>query len=138
MSSCDVSCNYRHIISIISIRIYVIVLFIVAPVITITRVPDSDMVEENTMVTVTCSVKSNPQSTISWEQVTASDRINKTDHATTRVLTNNQFSTELSSALSFTNDDINGFSKFCCSASNDIEIAMRCLNFTRASRLSHS
>ena len=117
---------------------YAIYIFIVTPVITITRVPDSEMVEENTMVTVTCLVTSNPQSTISWEQVTASDRINTTDHATTRVLTNNQFNTELSSALSFTNDDINGFSKFCCSASNDIGTATRCLNFTEASRLSHS
>ena len=138
MSSCDVSCNYRHTISIISVRIYVIVLFIVAPVITVTRVPDSDMVEENTMVTVTCLVTSNPQSTISWEQVTASGRINKTDHATTSVLINNQFNTESWSALNFTNDDINGFSKFCCSASNDIGTATRCLNFTEASRLSHS
>ena len=113
-------------------------LFIVTPIITIIRIPDSEIVEENTMVTVTCSVTSNPQSTISWEQVTASDRINKTDHATTQVLTNNQFNTESSSALSFTNDGINGFSKFCCSASNDIGTAMRCLNFTRAGRLSHS
>ena len=114
-----------------------IYVFLVAPVITITRDPDSEMVEENTMVTVTCSVTSNPQSTISWEQVTASDRINKTDRATTSVLTNNQFNTNSSSALSFTNDDINGFSKFCCSASNDIGIATRCLNFTETGRKSH-
>ena len=112
-------------------------LFIVTPIITIIRIPDSEIIKENTMVTVTCSVTSNPQSMISWEQVTASDRINKTDRATS-VLTNNQFNTESSSALSFTNDDINGFSKFCCSASNDIGTAMRCLNFTGAGRLSHS
>ena len=90
------------------------------------------------MVTVTCLVISNPQSTISWEQVTASDRINKTDRAATQVLTNNEFNTESSSSIRFTNDDINGFSKFCCSASNDVGIAMGCLNFTEASRLSHS
>lgn len=91
------------------------------------------MVEENTMVTVTCSVTSNPQSMISWEQFAASDRTNKTDRATT-VLTNNEFNTVSSSDLSFTNDDINGFSKFCCIASNDIGADMRCLNFTEAGR----
>ena len=109
---------------------------LVSPVITITRNPDSDMVEENAMVTLTCSVTSNPESTISWEQVTANDRTNKTDRATTLVLENNQFNT-VSSAIRFTNDDINGFSKFCCSAINSIETAKSCLNFTETGRLSH-
>ena len=99
------------------------------------RDPDSDMVRENTMVTVTCLVTSNPPSTISWEQVTASDSTDKTDRAITSVLTNNQFNTTSSSAL--TNDDINGFSKFCCSASNDIGTAMKCLNFTETGKQPH-
>ena len=104
--------------------------FIVSPVITITRNP---MVEKN-MVVVTCSVTSNPQSTISWEQVTATDTTDKTDRAMTQVLTSNHFNTVSSSSITFTNDDINGFSKFCCSASNSIGAATRCLNFTETGR----
>ena len=110
---------------------------LVSPVITMTRNPDSDMVEENAIVTVTCLVTSNPESMISWEQVTANDRTNKTDRATTQVLENNQFNTVSSSTITFTNDDINGFSKFCCSAINSIGTAKSCLNFTETGRLSH-
>ena len=72
------------------------------------------MVGENAMVTVTCSVTSNPQSTISWEQVTATDTTDKTHRAMTQVLVDNRFNTVSLSTISFTNDDINGFSKFCC------------------------
>ena len=103
---------------------------VVSPVITITRNSDSDMIGENAMVMVTCSVTSNPQSTTKWEQITANDRTDKTDRAVTQLLTNNQFNTVSLSTISFTNDDINGFSKFCCIASNSIGVATRCLNFT--------
>ena len=107
---------------------------VVSPVITITRNSDSDMIGENAMVMVTCSVTSNPQSMISWEQVTVNDRIDKTDHVVTQLLTNNQFNTVSLSTISFTNDDINGFSEFCCIASNSIGVAMRCLNFTETGK----
>ena len=98
------------------------------------RNPDSDMVEENVMVMVTCLVTSNPQSTISWEQVTATDKTDTTDRAMTQVLPNNGLNTVSSSSITFTNDDINGFSKFCCSASNSIGPAARCLNFTETGK----
>ena len=98
------------------------------------RNPDSDMVEENVMVTVTCLVTSNPQSTISWEQVTATDKTDTTDRAMTQVLPNNGLNTVSSSSITFTNDDINGFSKFCCNASNSIGPAERCLNFTETGK----
>ena len=87
------------------------------------------MVEEDTMVMVTCLVTSNPQSSISWEQVTANYRTDRTNCATTPAPTNNSFNT-VSSNINFTNEDINGFSTFCCSASNDIGMTTSCLNFT--------
>ena len=34
------------------------------------------------------------------------------------------------STTNFTNEDINGFSTFCCGASNDIGMTTSCLNFT--------
>ena len=100
----------------------------------ITRNPDSEMIGNNAMVTVRCSVTSNPQSSISWEQVTAGNRTNITDRATTQVLANNRHGTISSSIISFTDEDINGSSKFCCTASNDIGEATRCLNFTETGR----
>ena len=107
---------------------------VVSPVITITRNSDSNVIGENVMVMVTCSVTSNPQSMISWEQITANDRIDKTDRALTQLLTNNQFNTVSLSTISFTNDDINGFNEFCCIANNSIGVAMRCLNFTETGK----
>ena len=100
--------------------------------ITITRHPNSYIVEEDTIVTVTCLVTSIPQSSISWEQVTSNDRTDDitTDCVTTSAPTNNSSSTVSSSAINITNEDINGFSKFCCNASNDIGMTTSCLNFT--------
>ena len=88
------------------------------------------MVEEDTMVMVTCLVASNPQSSISWEQVTANERTDKTNNATTPTHSNDGFNTVSSSIINFTNEAINGFSTFCCGASNDIGITTSCLNFT--------
>ena len=87
------------------------------------------MVEEDTMVTVTCSVASNPQSIISWEQIFVNYRTDRTNRATTPAPTNNGFNIVYSD-INFTNEDINGFSTFCCSASNDIGMTTSCLNFT--------
>ena len=90
------------------------------------------MVEADTMVMVTCLVTSNPQSNISWEQVTANNRTDRTNLVTTLVSTDNTcgFNTVSSSIIDFANEDIIGFSTFCCIASNDIGVTTSCLNFT--------
>ena len=83
------------------------------------------------MVAVTCLVTSNPQSNISWEQINANGTTNRTDYATTQVLLYSVFNTvSLQSAINFTNEDINEFSTFCCSASNDIGSTISCLSFS--------
>ena len=94
-----------------------------------TRNPDSNMVEDDTMVTMRCMITSNPQSRISWEQITTNDRANRTDHATAPTHLTNSLNTVSSSTISCTNEDINGFSTFCCSASNNIGMTMSCLIF---------
>ena len=103
---------------------------LVLPIITITRNPDSDLIDEDIVVTVTCLVTSNPQSNIIWEQITANGTTDRTDYAATQVLTNSSFNTVSSSVINFTNEDINGFSTFCCTARNDIGSTISCLNFT--------
>ena len=87
------------------------------------------------MVTVTCLVTSKPQSNISWEQITANNRTDIiTDRVTTSAPANSSLSTVSSSTLNFTNEDVNGFSTFCCSASNDIGMTTSCLNFTETGK----
>ena len=98
-----------------------------------TRNPDNDMVEDDTMVTVRCIITSNPQSSISWEQITTNEKANRTDRATTTHLANS-LETVSTSIINFTNEDINGFSTFCCNASNDIGTAMSCFNFTETGK----
>ena len=99
-----------------------------------TRNPGSDMVEDDTMVTVRCMITSNPQSRISWEQhFTTNGRANRTDRATTTHSTNS-LDTVSTSIINFTNEDICGFSTFCCSASNNIGMTTSCLSFTETGR----
>ena len=92
------------------------------------------MVDNVTMVTVTCMITSNPQSRISWEQITLNDRTDRTDRANTPTHSTNSLNTVSLSTITFTDEDINGFSTFCCSASNDIGIISSCLNFTETGK----
>lgn len=118
--------------------ISVIVLYLpyitVIPIITITRTPDTEMVDDNVRVTVMCSVKSNPQPSINWEQI-AEDVMDVTRTATTQHTMNSIFNFTSISSISFTNENISGFSKFCCTASNSIGTAEKCLNFTETGKL---
>ena len=131
------SFNVSNIVKFLNIYIYffcILLCLIVPPIITITRNPDSEMVEDDTTVTVTCMITSNPQSRISWEQITTNDRTDRTDHANTPIHLTNSFNIVSMSTISFTSEDINGFSTFCCSASNDIGLTSSCLNFTETGR----
>ena len=91
---------------------------------------DSNEVPVGTTIIVTCSVMSYPGSSIRWEQQTANNENIALNTSTTMNVTSNMFSVITNSTLTFTSEQINGASKFCCVATNVIGTTMRCLEFT--------
>ena len=91
---------------------------------------DSKEVPVGTTVIVTCSVMSYPGSSIRWEQQTANNENIALNTATTVNTTSNMFSVITNSTFTFTSQQINGASKFCCAATNVIGTTMQCLGFT--------
>ena len=109
-------------------RYNVIIQFI--PLNTITRTPDRDEVDDDAMIMVSCTVRSHPQSAISWEQITAlSEIIDRTSVAATEHSTGGNTYTTSRSIIGFTADIINGSREFCCIADNGIGTNTKCLNF---------
>ena len=109
-------------------RYYVIIQFI--PLSTITRTPDRDEVDDDAMIMVSCTVRSHPQSAISWKQITAlSDIIDRTSLAATEHSTGGNTYTTSRSIIGFTANIIDGSSEFCCIADNGIGTNTKCLNF---------
>ena len=94
------------------------------------------MVDNNVRITVSCSIESSPQSVISWELINAASEVfNITTNATTPHNVGNTYYTNSTSSLTFTANDIDGFSKFCCTARNIIGNNAKCLNFTETGKL---
>ena len=80
-----------------------------------------------TTVIVACSVISYPGSSIRWEQQNANNENITLNAATTMNVTSNMFSVITNTTLTFTSEQINGTSKFCCVATNVIGTTMQCL-----------
>ena len=109
-------------------RYYVIIQFI--PLSTITRTPDRDEVDDDAMIMVSCTVRSHPQSAISWKQITVlSDIIDRTSLAATEHSTGGNTYTTSRSIIGFTADIIDGSSEFCCVADNGVGTNTACVNF---------
>ena len=100
------------------------------PLSTISRTPDRDKVDNNAMIMMSCTVRSHPQSAISWKQITAlSDIIDRTSLAATEHSTSGNTYTTSRSIIRFSANIIDGSSEFCCIADNGIGTNTQCLNF---------
>ena len=93
------------------------------------------MVEDGAMVTVTCSAISHTQSTIRWEQITASSQIRDKTSGARIYHSSGDLNITSTSSINFTSNDINGYSKFCCTAINNVGMGTKCLNFTETGKL---
>ena len=82
-----------------------------------------------TTVTVTCSVTSYPGSSIHWEQRTSTDYVTLNNFVVSSN-TSDIFSVITNSTITFTSNDINGATSYCCAATNMVGTTMNCLHFT--------
>ena len=97
------------------------------------------MVKNNARITVSCKIESYPQSVINWERINAASEVfNITTNSTTQHNVGDTYYTTSTSSLTFTANDIDGFSKFCCTACctahNRIGNNTKCLIFTETGK----
>lgn len=92
---------------------------------------DGNEVAMGTKVTVTCSVKSYPGSSIHWKRQQTANEYTTLNTSLVKNDTSGMFAVITNSTIMFNSSEINGASSYCCVATNVIGTTMKCLDFTK-------